>query len=325
MQGRRSYIGQPDEGESAGAAVHETIESSGPAIGQGLPPRAAVYSLFLCVLFGANAVAVKIGLAGLGVFTSAGVRFGVAAVTIWCWARLTGKTLSLTKGQCRQLAPLGLIFFAQLSLFYLGINRTTASHGTLITNALPFVVMVLAHLFLADDRISLRKISGLILGFAGVLVLFVDTVGMSAAAVQGDLLILLAVVVWGSNAVYSKRIIAAFQPLQFTVYPMLMAAPLFLLCGVLVDPIMIHHLDSAIVGSLFYQTFITAAFGMVAWNTLIKRYGATALHAFVFIMPISGVTLGVVLLGEPLTMNLMASIVLVSAGLVVINRTRPVI
>jgi drug/metabolite transporter (DMT)-like permease len=290
---------------------------------QGLPPMAALASLFLCIMFGANAVAVKISLDGLGVFTSAGLRFGVAAVTIWCWARLTGKPLSLNRKQWSQLAPLGLIFFIQLSLFYLGLNRTTASHGTLITNALPFVVMVLAHVFLVDDRISWRKIGGLALGFTGVLLLFFDTVGLSAEALQGDLLVLSAVVVWGSNAVYSKRIIAAFQPLQFTVYPMLMAAPLFLLCGVLVDPVMIEHFDATIATALFYQTFITAAFGMVAWNTLIKRYGATALHAFVFIMPISGVTLGVLLLGEPLTVNLVAAIVFVSAGLVVINRRRP--
>jgi len=66
---------------------------------------AALASLFLCIMFGANAVAVKISLDGLGVFTSAGLRFGVAAVTIWCWARLTGKPLSLNRKQWSQLAP----------------------------------------------------------------------------------------------------------------------------------------------------------------------------------------------------------------------------
>lgn len=302
--------------------MNEIEKTTSPVSGQGLPPTAALASLFLCILFGANAVAIKISLGGLGVFTSAGLRFGVAAATIWCWARLTGKPLSLTRKQRFQLAPLGLIFFVQLSLFYLGIDRTTASHGTLITNALPFVVMVLAHVFLVDDRISWRKIGGLVLGFTGVVLLFIDSIGLRAEVMQGDLLVLLAVVVWGSNAVYSKRIIASFQPLQFTVYPMLMAAPLFLLCGVFVDPVMIEHFDTTIVTALFYQTFITAAFGMVAWNTLIKRYGATALHAFVFIMPISGVSLGVVLLGEPLTVNLVAAIFFVSLGLLVINRRR---
>ncbi|MCB2217034.1 MAG: DMT family transporter [Desulfobulbaceae bacterium] len=308
---------------AGGASVNEIEKTTSSASGQGLPPTAALSSLFLCILFGANAVAIKISLGGLGVFTSAGLRFGLAAATIWCWARLTGKPLSLNRKQRLQLAPLGLIFFVQLSLFYLGIYRTTASHGTLITNALPFVVMVLAHVFLVDDRISWRKVGGLVLGFTGVVLLFIDSIGLTAEVVQGDLLVLLAVVVWGSNAVYSKRIIAAFQPLQFTVYPMLMAAPLFLMCGVFVDPVMIKHFDTTIAAALFYQTFVTAAFGMVAWNTLIKRYGATALHAFVFVMPISGVTLGVLLLGEPLTVNLVAAIIFVSLGLLVINRRRP--
>lgn len=243
----------------------------------------------------------------------------MAAATIWLWARLTGKPLALTRRQFWQLAPLGLIFFSQLSLFYLGQNKTSASHGTLITNALPFVVMALAHLFLVDDRITLRKVVGLILGFTGVLVLFFDTASLSDEALSGDLLVLLAVLVWGGNAVYSKRIITSFHPAQITVYPMLMAAPVFVLCGFLFDPVMVHHFDGSIIAALIYQTFVTASFGMVAWSSMIKRYGATTLHCFVFIMPISGVSLGVLLLGEPLTLNLFAAIVLVTAGLMVVN------
>jgi drug/metabolite transporter (DMT)-like permease len=71
---------------------------------------------------------------------------------------------------------------------------------------------------------------------------------------------------------------------------------------------------------MLYQTFVTASFGFVAWNTMIRRFGATALHSFVFIMPVSGVFLGVTLLGEPITANLIGSIVFVVTGLIVVNR-----
>lgn len=286
---------------------------------QRLSAGAVAATLFLCVLFGANSVAIKVGLGGFGVFTLAGIRFSVAAVTIWMWARLAGKPLALTSAQVVQLVPLGLIFFVQLSLFYLGQSRTTATHGTLITNALPFVVMVLAHLFLADDRFSAKRLAGLLLGFSGVLILFVDTARLSGASWQGDLLVLGAVLAWGSNAIYSKRIIASFHTAQFTVFPMILASPLFLICGYLFDPVMIVHIDGPVVSALIYQTFVSASFGMVAWNALIKRYGATTLHSFVFIMPLSGVTLGILLLGEPVTGNLIGAIVLVTVGLIVVN------
>ena len=122
--------------------------------------------MFLCILFGANTVAVKISLTGLGVFTTAGLRFGIAAVVVTLWAFCTGKPLALTRLQAKQLAPLAVIFFFQLALFNFGQSMTTASHGTLISNILPFVVMILAHFFIPGDHVSLQKVAGLVLGLA---------------------------------------------------------------------------------------------------------------------------------------------------------------
>ncbi|WP_240744167.1 DMT family transporter [Desulfopila sp. IMCC35006] len=285
-----------------------------------LPLRASLFTTFLCILFGANAVAIKISLTGLGVFTNAGMRFGIAALVIYLWARYTGKPLAVKRNQVHQLVILAMFFFVQLSLFYFGQNKTTASHGTLITNVLPFVVMILAHYCIPGDTINLRKVSGLVLGFAGVLVLFFDHTVLTGDALRGDLFILLAVLVWGCHVVYMKKVIEGFHPIQVTLYPVSLAAPLFLLSGFLWDGEMVRFIDASIIKAMLYQTLVTAAFGFVAWNTMIQKFGATALHSFVFIMPVSGVFLGVTLLGEPVTANLICAIVLVVTGLIVVNR-----
>jgi drug/metabolite transporter (DMT)-like permease len=290
------------------------------ATSQGLPIGAAVFTIFLCTLFGANAVAIKISLTGLGIFTTAGIRFGLAALVIFLWARCTGKPLAIATNQVHQLVILAAFFFIQLSLFYFGQSKTTASHGTLIANVLPFVVMILAHYFIPGDTITLKKIAGLIFGFVGVLMLFFDKVALTSDALLGDLLILLAVLVWGCHVVYIKKIIEGFHPIQVTLYPISMAAPMFLLSGFLWDGEMVRFVDASIIKAMLYQTLVTASFGFVAWNTMIQRYGATALHSFVFIMPISGVFLGVTLLGETLTANLIGAIILVVTGLFVVNR-----
>ena len=292
---------------------------AGEAAIAGLPLGAALYTMFLCILFGANTVAIKISLTGLGIFTTAGLRFAIATVVIALWALATGKPLGLTRRQALLLLPLAVIFFFQLALFYFGQSMTSASHGALISNILPFVVMVLAHYFIPGETIRWRKVGGLVLGFAGVAVLFLDTAGNSGSALLGDFLVLLAVLVWATNAVYVKKIIAEFHPLQVALYPMAVTVPLYFLCGWLWDGQMIRSLDGPVLHSLLYQALVTASYGFVAWNTLISRYGATALHSFVFIMPVSGVFLGVVLLGEPLTAHLLLAIVLVTVGLLVVN------
>lgn len=285
-----------------------------------LPLGASLFTVFLCVLFGANVVAVKVSLTGLGVFTAAGIRFGGAAMLIFLWARFTGKPLAINRQQARKLAILGFIFFTQISLFSFGLFRTTASHGALIGNLLPFVVMVLAHFFIPGDTINAKKTAGLLLGFAGVIVLFFDSVTFTGDVLRGDLLVLLAVMAWGCNVVYIKKIIATLSPFQVTLYPMLMITPIFLLCGVYFDQPMVRFIDQKVITAILYQTIVTTSFGFLAWNTLISRFGATALHSFIFIMPISGVSCGIVLLNEPITPNLIISIVLVVTALMVVNR-----
>ncbi len=284
-----------------------------------LPLRAALFTIFLCSLFGANAVAIKISLGGIGIFTTIFFRFGVASLVLLLWARWQKIELRLNTRQLWQLGLISALFYIQMSGFYFGLNLTTASHGTLIANILPFVVMILAHFFLENDRITLRKICGLILGFGGVVLLFFDSIQTTASSSLGDGIILMAIILWGCNVVIIKRIIDTYNPLQITLYPMLMTVPLFLITALVFDAAMVSELSPAIASSLFYQSVVTASFGFIMWNTLIKRYGATALHSFIFIMPVSGVFFGVVLLDEPLSASLLGSISLVSLGLMVVN------
>jgi len=284
-----------------------------------LPIRASLMAVFLCTLFGANAVAIKISLTGVGTFSAVGIRFTFAAITLFLWSKWKATPLQLSRHQFIQIALISLVFFTQMSLFYHGQRITTASHGTLIANILPFVVMVFAHFFLINDRISLKKICGLLLGFSGVFFLIADTAFSPASNLRGDLSIFAAVVLWGCNVTYIKMIIANFHPLQITFYPMIFTIPLFWGSALLWDEKIIFSLSPEIVLALCYQSFVTASFGFLMWNTLIQKYGATLLHSFVFIMPISGVFFGFMLLNEPLSVSLFISITFVCLGLIVIN------
>jgi len=285
-----------------------------------LPLSAALFTIFLCTLFGANAVAIKISLTGLGTFTAIGLRFTIAAAALFLWSKWAGKDLTINRKQLKQLLIVSSIFFVQMSCFYHGQSKTTASHGTLIANMLPFVVMILAHFFLEDDRINLQKILGLMLGFSGVVILFTgSSSGTSHEIFQGDLTILFAVLLWGCNVTYIKHIISEFQPLQITIFPMIFTIPLFFIGAAVWDTQPVEYINSEIIAAVLYQSLVTASFGFVMWNTLIQKYGATALHSFIFILPISGVFFGVLILKEPLSANLLGAIFFVTLGLLAVN------
>ena len=289
-----------------------------------LPLGASLYATFLCVLFGANPTAIKISLGGFGIFTVAGLRFSIAALALILWAILTKKPLALkTRKQVLQMGLLALIFVTQISFFYFGLSKTTASHGTLIANLLPFIVLILAHFYIPGDRITIKKSVGIVFGFSGVLCLLLDKGGLSGEIHKGDLFVLMAVFMWGCNAIYLKRIISEFHAVQVTVYPMLFSIPFFFTAGWFRDDPMVGSPDMHIFISMLYQSLVTAAYGFVSWNLMLQKFGATAMHTFVFIMPISGVFFGVCLLGEPLSAALVMSILMIVTGIIVVHCHMP--
>jgi drug/metabolite transporter (DMT)-like permease len=100
---------------------------------------------------------------------------------------------------------------------------------------------------------------------------------------------------------------------------MLFATPVFFLEGWLWDGVMIAYLNPPVVMALLYQSLPTASVGFVVWNTLLKRYGASTLHSFIFIMPLTGVASGALLLHEPLTNKMVAAALLVAVGIGIVN------
>jgi drug/metabolite transporter (DMT)-like permease len=188
-----------------------------------------------------------------------------------------------------------------------------------LLNIQPFFVLFLAHFFIPGDRITIRKTLGILMGFAGVAFVFLEKKGISGDFQIGDMMILTASFLWSCSAVYTKRIIHAYLPFHMVLYPMIFAVPVFFIEGLLWDGAMIAHLNAKIILALLYQSLVTASFGFLAWVTMLQRYGAVGLHSFIFIMPIAGVLLGGLILGEPITFKLIVALLLIVSGILVVH------
>lgn len=284
-----------------------------------LTPLAGLFTIFLCMLFGANSVAIKLAFTGLGTFTTAALRFAIASVVLAVYIKARGRSLRPPEGYGYQLVILGVAFTVQLSLVYFGLSKTHASRAILLTNLQPFFLLFLAHFFIPGDRITARKSLGLVMGFCGLAVVFLESKGVTSDFRIGDLMLVLATVIWAFLVVYLKRIIEHHSPMQIVLYQTVIAVPFCLLEAFLWDARMVSSLNSTVVFSLLYQALVTASFGFVAWNVMLKKYGAVAIHSFVFMMPIAGVFLSGLLLGEPITPKILIALCLITAGLLIIH------
>jgi drug/metabolite transporter (DMT)-like permease len=199
----------------------------------------------------------------------------------------------------------------------MGLSKTFASRGALIVNLVPFLVLLLSHFFTRDDRITLGKLSGILMGFTGILFLFLQKRDISGELKTGDMIIFCATLLWACSAVYTKKIIQHYRPFQMVFYPLLFAVPFLYACAFFFDKPMMNSPGGGVLAAVLYQGLITGSFGFVAWNVLLQRYGAVSLHTFIFIMPIVGVLLAGLILKEPITGNILIALALIGTGIFV--------
>ena len=179
--------------------------------------------------------------------------------------------------------------------------------------------MIAGHYIFKTDRITLRKLVGMVMAFGGVAVMLLDKNDIQSGVMTGDFILLGALLLWSSRVILTKITLTDCEPFQLVLYPFIFAAPLFGIGGVLFDPQMVIQLSPPVLLALAYQSVVVACLGFILWNTLLKRFGAASLHSFVFIMPIAGVCASAIILGEAITPHLFTSLFLVVAGLLTIH------
>ncbi|MBW1616690.1 MAG: DMT family transporter [Deltaproteobacteria bacterium] len=281
-----------------------------------IPLSAIFTAAFVCILFGANTTAIKISLEGFGIFASAGIRFFLAGTALFLWGKLKGRSFKIKRDDIKRIFVITIIFTIQLSSYALGISKSNASRAALLINMQPFFVLILSHIFITDDKMNLKKLLGMIVGFCGVSLLVVKKeIGISFKI--GDILILCTALLWAINAIYLKTFIKNTSVFNITFYQISFAAPFLLIESLIFDDKIISLINFRTCAAMFYQAVICTAFGFVTWNFLLKKYKASLLHSFIFIIPISGVFFSFLLLNETLTVNIIGAMCLIAAGIII--------
>lgn len=283
-----------------------------------LNPSTILFVVFLFLLWGGNVVAVKVGLRGLPPLSMAALRFILAGVCLAVWMHVQSVPFRMDRRDLFHHTINGLSFTLQIGLFYLGVKHTTASHASLLINANPFFVLLLAHFFVVGDRLTPKKVMGLSLAFLGVAFLFTDR--MAGSGWLGNSLVFTSAALLGGRIVYIKRLIATMEPSQVVFWQMVVGVPLFLWASRLTEASQPWIFSLEVTVSVLFQGIVVAGFCFLASTTLLQRHNPSTLSAYSFIIPLSGVALSHLFLGDPLTRHLLLSSALVASGIVLVNR-----
>ncbi|MGH7021039.1 MAG: DMT family transporter, partial [Brevundimonas sp.] len=273
--------------------------------------RSGVFALatLCCVLWGSAFPAVKNGYALLHIAPSdiasqvlfAGWRFALAgAILLGVAAAMKKPILSLNGRQMRQVTLLGLTQTTiQYVFFYVGLAHATGVKSSIMNATGVFFSVVLAHFIYANDRLTARKVLGCLIGFMGVVVV---NLGGGALGFDFSLLgegfIIIAAFVLAAASIYGKRLSAGMDPMFMTGWQLFIGGVFLTSLGMAGG----GHLEALGVqsGTLLLYTALLSSVAFAVWSLLLKYNPVGMIAAFNFLIPVFGVSLSAIFLGESL-------------------------
>jgi drug/metabolite transporter (DMT)-like permease len=282
---------------------------------------AATLVFALCVVWGFNQVVVKLALPDVGPIAQTGIRSGIGALCVIAYALSTKRCIFEIDGAEAAGALAGALFTAEFIALYESLRFTTVARATVFLYAAPFLVALGAAFLLRDERLRPIQWIGLAFAFVGVACGFLGrTKGGSLA---GDALALLAAALWAATTIVIKATpLRRIDPVKVLLYQIGFAALTAPLAAYAFGEAWPTHLTMVSGVSLLWQGVVVAGVSYALWFWTLTRYAVAELSAFTFITPLVGVLAGWLVFGETLSWGFSLAIVLVIAGLALVNWPR---
>ena len=295
------------------------------------PAGIVVSSAVATLLWGSAMPVIKKGYAALDIEAAhvseqwlfAGYRFTLAGLLLILFHYLfqrkkSGAGQRIRKGRLGRLALIQT--FLQYLLLYVGLSYSTGIQGSIIVGSTSLFQMLSVRMFDSSERLTLMKISGLFLGFAGIAAAGIGNGNMEISFGWGELLLLGSAMFGGVGNVLARQESKNEPVLSLTGRQMMLGGVMLLAVSVPVTGLAPFPMDGTTFLYLFYLALLSAA-GFGLWNTIMKYNEVGRVSMYLFLIPVFGVILSSLILGEQLSGWIAVSLSLVVSGIIIVNRS----
>jgi drug/metabolite transporter (DMT)-like permease len=294
------------------------------AIRKPIDPTAVATMALLCFIWGFGHVAAKLAAPGMSLVMQGGIRCAIAAVVLVVWARFRATPLFDRDGSLWPGLLAGVLFAAEFLLIFAGLKYTGASRMVVFIYLTPCLTALGLHVFVPSERLHANQWAGVLLAFAGIAIAFWDGLSSDRSSVIGDAFGVVAAALWAATTIVIRTTkLSVVSASKTLLYQIGVCAATLPLASVLMHEPGIVSLTPVVLLSLFYQGVIVTFGSYLAWFWLLRRYLAARLSVFTFLTPLFGVIAGVVVLHEPVRAAFVGAVVLVGAGIYLVNRRIP--
>jgi drug/metabolite transporter (DMT)-like permease len=223
----------------------------------------------------------------------------------------------------KEWTPLLVLSIANIAIpFFLiswGEQSIDSAVASILNATTPLFTILIAHYLLQDDKMTAPKVLGLLMGFAGVVILMSKDIGASLGSVLGQLAIVLASAFYAGGAVYARKTTQELPGILRSAGPLLPATVvMWLAMFMLESPVKFPQLGITWIALLFLGV-LGSGLAFVMSYYLLHEIGPTRTSMVTYLFPLGGVILGVVFLDEVLSWQLIVGAVLIVLSLIVAN------
>lgn len=283
--------------------------------------------IFLSLLWGSSFIFNDIAVRELPTLTVVVTRVFFAALILFAVTRLAGITMPTDWRIWRSLFIIGLVNNAlPFCLIVWGQTHIAAGLASILNATTPLFGVVVAHYFTGDEKLTAGRLAGVITGFAGVAVMIgADALQSLGVNVLAQLAVLSATFCYAVGTIYARRFRGlGLSPLATATGQVTASSILLVPVMLIVDqPWSLPVPSMAAIASLAGVATLSTALAYIIYFRILSTAGATNLLLVTFLIPITAIFLGILLLGETLYPKQIAGMVMIGAGLALIDG-RPV-
>ena len=283
---------------------------------------AVVAWIVVCIVWGTTYLAIRVALESVPVALVGGLRFTAAGLILIAALRLTGEPLP-------SLRSWGAIALSGFLLLVVGNGAVVWAEqyvasglAAVLVAMVPFWNIVVEMIRPRGERPTVRTLSGLAVGFAGIVVLvwpelFTDSGGNRFVA--GVIALQIACAGWAVGTSFTKRNTASSSPAATSAVQMLVAGVMFLMIATATGEWgkLVFTVRSA--SGILYLVVFGSIVAYSAYVYALKHLPIATVSLYSYVNPIIAVVLGTVLLSEPFSVRTLVASALVFAGIAVVR------
>jgi drug/metabolite transporter (DMT)-like permease len=283
--------------------------------------------LLLCLIWGSTWMFIKLGLRDLPPFTFAGVRFIIASLFVALVVAWRRKPLPRGRSQWQLIVVTGLLSFTvNYGLVFWGEQRTSSGLAAILQTMITVFGLVIAHYYLPEERITMTKLCGVLMGIAGVVLIFSNQLTHEgSAALWGSVGIVIGAFAAAYANVLVKRSGGQIDLATLVLGQMICGLIPLLIIGTTTEgnPFKLRWTPLALV-SLLYLALVGTAIAFLLYYWLVRHIKVTNTMLIPLVTPFIAVVLGMLVLDESLTWRIAVggAVIMAGIGLIVMRRIR---